>query len=269
VPNTMTLNQPGKRAQEDILMAELWAAYRAQPNDEMRRQLIEQYALLAKYVVDRLHLQPMHGISYDDLIGQAIVGLIEAIDRYDPSRGVKFNTFAYYRIRGAVMDMLRDMDWVPRSLRSKSNDIIGTITKLESELGRAPEDKEIAKAMGISIDEFDQIVNDVGGQVLMSLDEYVDSGDGDSSVSVGDSLADDPAMNPHEIIAEDDQRVQLARSIEALPENEKMVVALYYQDGLTLKEIGKVLGVTESRVCQIHSKAIIRLRAMMEKANTI
>lgn len=248
-----------------MLLADLWTTYRENPTTELRRQLIEQYAPLAKYVVDRLNLQPSGGISYDDLISQAIVGLIEAIDRYDPSRGVKFNTYAYYRIRGAVMDMLRELDWVPRSLRAKGNDIVNTIARLEGELGRPPADAEVAAAMGISLEQFDGIAQEVGSQTLMSLDETMES-DGENHLPVGDMIADDNAVAPEEYTAEEDQRRVLAEAIETLPENERLVITLYYHEGLTLKEIGKVLGVTESRVCQLHSKAILRLRSMMQVA---
>jgi RNA polymerase sigma factor for flagellar operon FliA len=226
--------------------------------------LIEQYAPLAKYVVDRLHLQPSGGISYDDLIGQAIVGLIEAIDRYDPSRGVKFNTYAYYRIRGAVMDMLRGLDWMPRSMRAKGNEIVNTIARLEGELGRAPTDEEVADAMGISVEQLDGIAQDISGQALLSFEDTLDAGDGETPLVVGDMVADDSAVSPEHHAAEQDQRRVLADIIDGLPENERLVISLYYYDGLTLKEIGKVLGVTESRVCQLHSKAVMRLRGLMK-----
>ena len=249
-----------------MTLAELWTAYREAPNANLRRQLIEQYAPLAKYVVDRLNLQPSGGVSYDDLISQAIVGLIEAIDRYDPTRGVKFNTFAYYRIRGAVMDMLRELDWMPRSLRAKGNDIVNAIARLEGELGRPPSDEEVAAAMGISIDRFNEIAQEVGGSSLMSMDETIEQDDGENHLPVGDMIADDNALSPEDFAANQDQRRVLAEAIDSLPENERLVISLYYHDGLTLKEIGKVLGVTESRVCQMHSKAILRLRAMMQTA---
>lgn len=249
-------------------MSDLWTTYRTNPTQALRSQLIEQYAPLAKYVVDRLNLQPSGGISYDDLISQAIVGLIEAIDRYDPSRGVKFNTYAYYRIRGSVMDMLRELDWVPRSLRAKGNDIVNAISRLESELGRPPSDEEVAEAMGLSREQFDELSHEVGSQSLMSLEESLESDSGDNYLMVGDLIADEHAVSPEAYTEQEDQQRMLAEAILALPENEKLVISLYYTDGLTLKEIGKVLGVTESRVCQLHSKAVLRLRSMMHAALT-
>ena len=247
-------------------MAELWTTYREAPNAVVRRQLIEQYAPLAKYVVDRLNLQLSGGISYDDLLGQAIVGLIEAIDRYDPSRGVKFNTFAYYRIRGAVMDMLRDLDWVPRSLRAKGNEIIQAIARIEGELGRAPTDGEVAAALGITLQELDNLAQEISGQTIFSLDDAITHAGEDHQLSVGDMVADVNAILPEDYTVDRDMRRVLIEAIDALPESERTVISLYYHEGLTLKEIGKVLGVTESRVCQIHSKAIIRLRAAMQGA---
>lgn len=247
-------------------MPDLWTTYRTNPTPMLRSQLIEQYAPLAKYVVDRLNLQPSGGISYDDLISQAIVGLIEAIDRYDPSRGVKFNTYAYYRIRGSVMDMLRELDWVPRSLRAKGNDIVNTIARLEHELGRPPTDEEVAESMGLSRTQFDELTQEVGSQSLLSLEETLDSDGGDNYLLVGDMIADDRNVSPEAYTEQEDQQRMLAEAILALPENEKMVISLYYTEGLTLKEIGKVLGVTESRVCQLHSKAVLRLRSMLKAA---
>jgi len=247
-----------------MTLPDLWAAYHANPNAEIRNKLIEQYAPLAKYVVDRMNLQPSGGISYDDLISQAIVGLIEAIDRYDPSRGVKFNTFAYYRIRGAVIDMLRELDWVPRSLRSKWNDILNVMARLESELGRPPTDEEVAGAMGLSLDQFGELVQEVGGQTLVSLDETLDADSSESYYPIGDQIADENATSPVKYTEDEDQRRILAEAIAVLPEKEQLVISLYYTDGLTLKEISHVLGVTESRICQLHSKAILRLRSMMQ-----
>jgi RNA polymerase sigma factor for flagellar operon FliA len=242
----------------------LWAAYHAHPNAELRSQLIEQYAPLAKYVVDRMNLQPSGGISYDDLISQAIIGMITAIDRYDPSRGVKFNTFAYYRIRGAVIDMLRELDWVPRSLRSKANDILNTTMRLETELGRVPTDVEVADALGITPDKFSELVQEVGGQTIVSLDETLDADSSESNYSLGDQIADDEIISPAQFTETEDRRRILAETISELPEKEQLVISLYYTDGLTLKEISRMLGVTESRVCQLHSKAILRLRSMMQ-----
>lgn len=250
-------------------MAEVWAAYRETANANLRRQLIEQYAPLAKYVVDRLNLRPSGGVSYDDLLGQAIIGLIDAIDRFDPARGVKFNTYAYYRIRGAVMDMLRELDWTPRSVRSKGNDLVQAIAKLEGELGRAPSDAEIAHALGITLDQYDDLVQEVSGQALFSLDETVEQAGGDASTPLVDTVPDERAVSPEGFVVDTDQKRVLAEAIDALPQNERLVISLYYQDGLTLKEIGKVLGVTESRACQVHSKAIVRLRAQMQTAFSI
>ena len=245
-------------------MDELWTTYHASPTPALRQQIIEQYAPLAKYVVDRLNLQPSGWDSYPDLIGQAVVGLIEAIDRFDPSRGVKFNTFAYYRIRGAVLDMLRDMDWVPRSLRAKSTELLNTIARLTHELGHAPSDEEIAAACGMTIDALDELSQEVGTLNVLSLDEVIAQPNWESHYYASEMVADNQSVSPEDSCEEEDSRRVLAEAIDELPQNERLVVSLYYHEGLTLKEIGAVLGVTESRACQIHSKAIIRLRAKMQ-----
>lgn len=244
-------------------MADLWTTYHASPTPALRQQLIEQYAPLAKYVVDRLNLQTSGGISYHDLISQAVVGLIEAIDRYDPSRGIKFNTFAYYRIRGSVLDMLRDMDWVPRSLRTKSSELTNTIARLTRELNRPPTDEEIAAACGITVDALDELSQEVGAPTLLSLDEVIEQPNWESHYFASEMIVDKQAVSPSMQYEEEDFSRVLAELIDQLPKNERLVIALYYYEGLTLKEIGQVIGVTESRSCQIHSKAIIRLRAMM------
>ena len=245
-------------------MTDLWTAYHESHSPALRQQLIEQYAPLAKYVVDRLNLQTSGGVSYNDLISQAIVGLIEAIDRYDTARGIKFNTFAYYRIRGSVLDMLREMDWVPRSLRTKSTELTNTIARLTNELRRPPTDEEIAAACGITIDALDELSQEVGAPTLLSLDEVIEQPQWESHYFAGDMIADKQAVSPSDHCEEEDFHRVLAEIIDQLPKNERLVISLYYYEGLTLKEIGQVISVTESRACQIHSKAIIRLRAMIQ-----
>jgi len=245
-------------------LTDIWASYIDHPTPDLRKKLIEQYAPLAKYVVDRLNFIPSGGISYDDLISQALVGLIEAIDRYDPARGVKFNTYAYYRIRGSVLDMIRELDWVPRSLRAKSHDLAQIIARMEGELGRPPTDAELADALGLTSDQFDDLMQELGSQTVLSLDETLDS-DGDAHVPMGDMIVDEATISPTQFTEDSDQRRILAETIRALPEKEQQVISLYYTDGLTLKEIGAVLGITESRVCQLHSKAITRMRVIVQE----
>jgi RNA polymerase sigma factor for flagellar operon FliA len=245
--------------------AALWQQHRREPTEETRRQLVESYAALAKYVVDRLNIKTTAAVAYEDLLGQAIVGLIDAIERFDLDRGVKFETYAYTRIRGAVVDMLREMDWAPRSLRSKESELREAYERVEAKLGRPATDTEVAQAMGLSIGEFKDLAQEVGRWAVISLEESVVSDDDGQLLSVGETIPDDAMPSPQDCAEYEDLRARLAASIDALPDQERLVISLYYHEGLTLKEAGQVLGVTESRVCQIHSKAVTRLRAQMAR----
>jgi len=245
--------------------ASLWMQYQAEKSTPARDELIKRYIHLAKYVVDRLNLRPSASVSYDDLVSQATIGLIDAIDRYDPSRGVKFETYAYCRIRGAVMDMLREMDWVPRSVRAKEADLRETYAQLEGALGRTPTDEEVADQLGLSPDAFAEFVQDVGQWAMVSFEDTLAATGGDEDLALSEVIEDDQAVSPQTYAEHQDQKRLLAEAIEDLPEKERTVISLYYRDGLTLKEIGKVLGVTESRVCQVHTKAVLRLQSKLQR----
>lgn len=245
---------------------------RAPNPSDLRRQLIEAYAPLARYVVERMNLKPGPCLGHEDLLSQAVVGLIDAVDRFDPDRGIKFETYACHRIRGAVMDMLRDMDWLPRSVRQRESELAAAHARLQEQLGRAPTDEELAGALGISVDTLDQIAQEVAFQAMQSLDEAIGLRRGSSqptaweAASLGDSIADQSAPSPEEHVERWAEREMLAKAVDALPEAERTVISLYYYEGLTLKEIGRVLGVTESRACQIHGKAVLRLRSQIAPA---
>jgi len=241
--------------------AQQWQAYRARPDQGARERLITEYAPLARFVVDRLSISSSL-LSDEDLVGQAVLGLIEAIDRYDPGRGVKFETFAYYRIRGSVMDMLREMDFLPRSLREKQSELNEVYQRLLGELGRQPSDEEVAAVLGISLGELATLFSELDGQSVFSLDETVAEAEG-GTVTLVDTVPDADSASPEAVAIDHDQRQRLAQAIDGLPAAERQVVSLYYHEELTMKEIGLVLGVTESRVCQIHAKAMTRLRAAM------
>jgi len=247
------------------MLAIMWERYAAAPTPQLRRQLIEAYAPLARYVVDRMNVKSGPALGYDDLLSQALVGLIDAVDRFDPARGIKFETYAYHRIRGAVMDMLRDMDWLPRSVRQRESDLTSAYARLRESLGHAPSDDQLATAMGITPEELDSIAHDLALQAMQSLDEAVSGQSqnlhGWEDATLADSVPDPRAVSPQEHVERQAERNLLTQAIEALPEAERTVISLYYHEGLTLKEIGRVLGVTESRTCQIHGKAILRLRA--------
>ncbi len=247
---------------------QLWKEYSRNRSPRLRRSLIETYAPLARYVVDRLNLRPGPALEHDDLLSQAVVGLIDAVDRFDPSRGIKFETYAYYRIRGAVMDMLRELDWLPRSVRQREGKLADAFAKLEDEFRRPPTDEEVAGELSLTVEQLDTLAHEVALQAMQSLDEAISMQNWEAG-TLGDIVADDSASSPEAEVERQAERDLLARAIDALPESERTVISLYYYEGLTLKEVGRVLGVTESRACQIHGKAIIRLRAHVRSVLSI
>ena len=238
----------------------LWQRYKRQNDLQAREQLIMAHAYLAKYVVDRMPIRPSAVVGYDDLLGHAIVGLIDAVERFDLSHGVKFETYAVTRIRGSVLDALKQLDWIPRSVRASERNLREVMAVLEGRLGRPAEDEEIAREMGISLDELDKLLADTGQSSILSLEQALMDGE-ECAADEGFMFSDehDPARNA-EVEA---RKAMLAGAIGALPDKERLVISLYYSEGLTFKEIAKVLGVTESRICQLHSKAVSRLNGKL------
>jgi len=236
----------------------LWKQYIAKGDRASREPLILAYAPLVRYVVGRLAVTLPQTIDQDDLTGYGIIGLIHAIERFAPDRGVKFETYAITRIRGAILDELRSQDWVPRSVRSRAREIGHQIALLEASLGRHPSEQEIADAMGVAPQDLTDYMGSATASFL-SLDEMVSGQDEGGSVSWIDTMTDE-RPGPLAQLEEKEMQDQLAIAIDALPEREKHVLALYYKEQLTLKEIGLVLGVSESRVCQLHSQAALRIR---------
>lgn len=241
-----------------------WKRYKAHRDPKAREEIILAYVYLAKYVVDRMPVRPSAVISHDDLVSHAVVGLIDAVEKYDPSRDVKFETYAVTRIRGSVLDALKGLDWMPRSLRSTEQELKRTFAGLEAKLGRAATDEEVAGALGISIDELHERLSDVGQSALLSLEELMMYGEENTGLA---GLCSRPGPESDPLLsAEMGQRTKLlASAISGLPDKEKLVISLYYNDGLTLKEIAAVLGVTESRACQLHSKAAVRLHGKLAR----
>lgn len=245
-------------------LAQLWRDYKTRAQPELRDQLILHYSPLVKYVAGRVGVGLPSNIDQSDLVSYGIFGLIDAIEKFDLERAIKFETYAISRIRGAIIDELRSIDWIPRSVRSKARDVERAYSTLEAKLQRSPSEPEVAAELGVPVESLRKIFSQVSFVNVVALDELLHSGGerGDKS-TLGDSLADPRADDPVSLFENEETRYILADSVAALPEREKIVVTLYYYEGLTLNEIGQVLGVTESRACQLHTKAVLQLRAKM------
>ncbi|HKL86964.1 MAG TPA: RNA polymerase sigma factor WhiG [Treponemataceae bacterium] len=242
---------------------DLWVDYKKSRDPAIREFLIKQYAPLVKYVAGKVAVGMPSNVEFDDLVGFGVFGLLDAIEKYDPDKNVKFKTYAVTRIRGSIFDELRSLDWVPRSVRQKTKEIEEAIVRLESKLGRTVSDNEIAGSLGISETEFHQTLYKISGTSIISLNDVWYSGDDSDSISIGDTIESPISMNPDVIVEKEEIKRVIVEAINELPEKEKMVLVLYYYEDLTLKEIGQVLNVTESRISQLHTKANLRLRAKL------
>ncbi len=245
----------------------VWAVYKDTGDNDAREKLILSYSPLVKYVAGRLSSNLPQTVETADLISYGIFGLIDAIEKYDPDRGIKFETYAIARIKGAIIDELRAMDWVPRSVRARARDIENAYIALENRNKRSPSDEEVAGEIGITVKEFNDILTKLSYTSVVSFEELWGGGDRDEKTSVLGTIEDESAEDPVEVLESGELRSQLGDAIERLPERERLVIMLYYYEGLTLKEIGEVLGVTESRVSQLHTKSVLRLRARMHAAH--
>ncbi len=244
----------------------LWARYKLDDDSSARDALILNYSPLVKYVAGRLASGLPQSVDTADLISYGIFGLIDAIQKFDPGRAIKFETYAIARIKGAIIDELRALDWVPRSVRSRAREIEASYLALENQFKRVPSDQEVADHMGVSLKDFQAILTKLSYTSVVSFEELWVGGDKDEGQSALGSIKDETAEDPVAIFESVEIKDILAEAIERLPEREKTVIALYYYEGLTLKEIGQVLGVTESRVSQLHTKAVLRLRARLHAA---
>jgi RNA polymerase sigma factor for flagellar operon FliA len=241
----------------------LWREYRRTGDQRVRDRLILTYAPLVKYVAGRLGSGLPAHVDDDDLVSYGLLGLIGAIERFDPERDIKFETYAIARIKGSIIDELRSMDWVPRSVRSRAREIERAIGELEARLGRAPTDEEISAKVGISQEELDESLSEISRTSIAALDELWTVSAGGDQIALIDTIEDTQGPNPQSALAETELKEAVGEAIARLPEREKLVVTLYYYEELTLREIGEVLGVTESRVSQLHTKAILRLKARL------
>jgi RNA polymerase sigma factor FliA len=250
---------------KSIELRDLWRRYKQNGDPVARERLVMAYSPLAKYVAGRMASGLPAHVDEADLISYGLDGLIDAIQRFDPEREIKFETYAITRIKGSIVDNLRKLDWVPRSVRSRARDIERVNAKLESRLHRAPSDDEMAVELGIDVDEFHESLRQISTSNIAALDELWQSNDSSGdALSLKDTLPDHDAPDPVAALAQTDLKDRMAEAIARLPEREKLVVALYYYENLTLREIGEVLGVTESRVSQLHTKAVLRLRSKLE-----
>ena len=245
---------------------DLWLAYKSLRDLDVRDQLLVHYSPLVKYVAGRVAAGLPQNVEQADLISYGIFGLIDAVEKFDPARGYKFETYAIARIKGAILDELRSIDWVPRSVRAKARSLERAYAKLEAIHRRTPNDDEVAAELGLNDEQFQAMLGQLSFVGIVALDELLSvGGERGDSMTLGDTIPDssDGPVGAYEV---EEMRQLLAQSINRMPEREKIVLTLYYYEGLTLAEIGEVLGVTESRVCQIHTKAVLQLRSKITAA---
>lgn len=258
------IKQFGESIMERTQQYNLWKEYTTSRNLKIREALLIKYMPLVKYVAGKMMFSLPSSVDYNDLLSAGIMGLIGALDRFNPDQGVKFETFVLPRIKGAILDELRTMDWAPRSLRSKARTVERASTQLEKELGRSATDQEIANELNMDINEYDCVLRDLTMASLLSLDGSRRE-ETEHFTSMYDLLENSQSDNPQRSLETEEMKKLLIEAIENLNEQEKIVMALYYYEELTLKEIGQVLNITESRVSQIHSKAVGNLKNALEK----
>ena len=241
----------------------LWISYTKNRDSETKDKLILEYTHLIKYVAGKLIIHIGHHVEFDDLLSYGIFGLIDAIDKFDVKKGAKFETYASLRIKGAIIDSIRKLDWVPRTLRQKNKELDKLFSELEAELGREPTDEELAKKLDIPVSEVGNLLKNSSVASLISLDDYLDQ---NHEIK---GIVNDNNENPANIYEKEELHKLLTDSIDKLTEKEKRVITLYYFEDLTLKEISLIMGVSESRISQIHSKSVLRLQAKLGKYKSV
>src|SRR4249919_2021097 len=249
-----------------IELRDLWRRYKGSGDVHARERLVVAYSPLVKYVAGRMASGLPAHVEEADLISYGLVGLINAIERFELEREIKFETYAITRIKGSIIDELRSLDWVPRSVRARAREIERAIAELEKKLHRAPTDEEIAEKLGLTEDELGSSLTEISRSSIAALDELWTVSSGGDQIALIDTIEDTQGPEPQSALAQVEQKEALGEAIARLPEREKLVVTLYYYEELTLREIGEVLGVTESRVSQLHTKAILRLKAHLSGA---
>ncbi len=265
--------RPGSPSPDEVArlaeeLANLWRQFKDHGSKEAKDRLTVHYSPLVKYVASRVGTGLPANVEQGDLISDGMIGLMDAIDKFQPERQIKFETYAIPRIKGEIIDALRKLDWVPRSVRSRARQLDKANAELESRLKRAPSDSEVAEHMGMSKNELHDVITQIASLSMLALDEPVSmGGDRGETVSLIDTLSDYASGNLMAGLEGNETRAMLSYAINSLGEREKFVVTLYYFEGLTLSEIGDVLHVTESRVCQIHTKAVGQLRVKLTEAD--
>ena len=246
-----------------VELRELWRRYKVDGDDTARERLVVAYSPLVKFIAGRMASGLPSHVEESDLISYGLIGLIGAIERFDMEREIKFETFAVARVKGAIIDELRSLDWVPRSVRARARAVEKAHAGLEAKFGRSPTDEEMAEKLEMDVEEFQSVLLEIANSSVLALDDLWTFADpeGGSQISVLDTIQDPAAVDPVSEAQSSELKDRLADAIESLPERERLVIALYYYENLTLREIGEVLGVTESRVSQLHTKAVLGLRS--------
>ncbi len=243
----------------------MWKKFKRTKSPQLREEIVKKYLYLVKYVAGRVAIGLPPNVEFNDLVSYGILGLFDAITKYDVSQGNKFETYAVSRIRGSIMDELRKLDWAPRLLRKRAREIDKKLKELEEKNGRMATDSELAKALNMTTDELNGIYSDLNSTTFLSLDEVWQNDDGNKPISRLQTIEDSLVTNQFSYVHQNEIKDIMASALEELPEKEKLVVVLYYYENLTLREIGEILDVSESRVCQIHTKVITRLRSHLMK----
>jgi len=243
----------------------LWKEYKEHGSFVARDKLLAEYTPIVRYTAQRMAINLPRSVQLGDLIGAGVMGLIKAVESFDTARDVKFETYATHKIRGAILDDLREQDWIPRSIRQKSRAIKNAYVELEREFGRTPYDNEVAEHLNLKMSEFDDLLSEVTPMTIISLNEIITDDDSElREMSVIDTLEDKSVVNPLDRLNTEEIKKILTDALLALPENERQVVALYHYEEMTLKEIGVAMNLTEGRVSQIHSKAMLKLKAKLQ-----